>query len=170
MICVTMKKLIPFLISLLFMIPAFAQETETEEVPIDPKAKDKINAARAAYITERLDLTPEEAEKFWPVYREFVKERQALRQQYRDAKKKGTDEKELIELDLKIKQQELDLEKDYSGRLQKIISAQKLMQLRQAEGDFRRILIRQIQTQRIRQERREEMLERQQERIRQRNN
>jgi hypothetical protein len=76
----------------------------------------------------------------------------------------------LIDLDLKIKQQELDLEKDYSGRLQKVISAQKLMHLRQAEGDFRRLLIRQIQNQRVKQERRENMRERQQQRLQQRNN
>jgi hypothetical protein len=167
---VIMKKLLQIFLTLLLTIPALAQEVDPEETQIDPKAKDKINAARAAYITERLGLTPEEAEKFWPVYREYVQKRQDLRKQFREAKKAGKDEKELIDLDLKIKQQELDLEKDYSGRLQKVISAQKLMHLRQAEGDFRRLLIRQIQNQRVKQERRENMRERQQQRLQQRNN
>lgn len=165
-----MKKLLQIVLALLLAIPVFAQDADPEDAPIDPKAKEKINAARAAYITERLGLTPEEAEKFWPVYREYVQKRQHLRKQFREAKKSGKDEKELIDLDLKIKQQELDLEKDYSGRLQKVISAQKLMNLRQAEGDFRRILIRQIQQRQIRQERREGMRERQQQRLQQRNN
>lgn len=166
----TMKKLLQILLMMFLMIPAFAQEIDPEDAPIDPKAKEKINAARAAYITERLGLTPEEAEKFWPVYREYVQKRQDLRKQFREAKKAGKDEKELIDLDLKIKQQELDLEKDYSERLQKTISAQKLMNLRQAEGDFRRLLIRQIQNQRVKQERRQNMRDRQQQRIQQRNN
>ena len=165
-----MKKLLQIMLALLLAIPVLAQETDPEDAAIDPKAKEKINDARAAYITERLGLTPEEAEKFWPVYREYVQKRQDLRKQFREAKKSGTAEKELIELDLKIKQQELDLEKDYSGRLQKVISAQKLMNLRQAEGDFRRILIRQIQQRQLRQERREGMRERQQQRLQQRNN
>jgi hypothetical protein len=165
-----MKRLLQIVLFTFLVIPAFAQEADPEEAQVDPKAKEKINAARVAYITERLALTPEEAEKFWPVYREFVLKRQELRHQLRDAKKKGEADQALIDLDLKIKQQELDLEKDYSGRLQKIISAQKLMSLRQAEGDFRRILIRQIQQRQLRQERRENIRDRQQQRIQQRNN
>src|SRR5688572_13194852 len=114
----TMKRLLQILLFLVCVSPAFAQEPDPDvEVQIDPKAKEKINAARVAYITERLELTPEEAEKFWPVYREFVQKRQDLRKDYRQGVKRGVDEKTLIDLDLKIKQQQLDLERDYSGRL-----------------------------------------------------
>jgi hypothetical protein len=167
-----MKRLLQILLLVLCVTPAFAQEVveQDEEVQIDPKAKAKIDAARIAYITERLGLTPEEAEKFWPVYREFVQKRQDLRKEYRQGVKKGADEKTLIDLDLKIKQQQLDLERDYSGRLQKVVSAQKVITLRQAEGDFRRMLLRQIQQRQIRQEKREDIRERQQQRLQQRNN
>lgn len=169
-----MKHLLKIFFLLLLAMPAMAQqeaEPDPEETPAaDPKVKEKINAARVAYITERLGLTAEEAEKFWPVYREYVQKRQGLRKQFRDAKKSGTDEKELLDLDLKLKQQELDLEKDYSGRLQKVISAQKLMSLRQAEVDFRRLLLRQIQQRQMREDRRQNMRDRQQQRIQQRNN
>ena len=167
-----MKRLLQILLFVLCVTPAFAQETvePDEEVQIDPKAKAKIDAARIAYITERLGLTPEEAEKFWPVYREFVQKRQDLRKEYRQGVKRGVDEKTLIDLDLKIKQQQLDLERDYSGRLQKVVSAQKVITLRQAEGDFRRMLLRQIQQRQIRQEKREDIRERQQQRLQQRNN
>jgi hypothetical protein len=167
-----MKNLLTIFLLLLLAGPAVAQqEADPEEAQAaDPKVKEKINAARAAYITERLGLTSEEAEKFWPVYREFVQKRQDLRKQFRDAKKSGQDEKTLLDLDLKIKQQEVDLEKDYSGRLQKVISAQKVMSLRQAEVDFRRLLLRQIQQRQIREDRRQNMRDRQQQRLQQRNN
>lgn len=156
-----MKRLLQIVLLIVCVLPAFAQEVDPDdEIQVDKKAKEKINAARVAYITERLKLTPEEAEKFWPVYREFVEKRQGLRKQYREQKKSGANEQTLIDLDLEIKQQELDLEKDYSGRLQKIVSAQKLITLRQAEGDFRRMLIRQIQQRQIRQERRETIRQR----------
>lgn len=162
-----MKTLKIFLL-LLCTLPAFAQNENTDDIrQLDPKAEKKIKAAHAAYVTERLGLTPEEAEKFWPVYREYAQKRQQLRQQFRDARQKGQDEKTLIDLDLRIKQQELDLEKDYSGRLQKVITPQKLMHLRQAEGDFRKLLLRQIQQ---RQERREQMRDRTEQRRQQRNN
>jgi hypothetical protein len=162
-----MKTLKIFLL-LLCSLSAFAQDDDTDDIQqLDPKAEKKIIAAHAAYVTERLGLTPEEAEKFWPVYREYAQKRKELRQQFREAKRNGQDEKTLIDLDLKIKQQELDLEKDYSGRLQKVITPQKLMNLRQAEGDFRRLLLRQIQQ---RQQRREQMRDRSQQRLQQRNN
>ncbi|MBT1697757.1 hypothetical protein KK083_12770 [Fulvivirgaceae bacterium PWU4] len=163
-------KTLKILLLLLCVVPAFAQEDEAMEIDRDPKAQQKIKAAHAAYITECLGLTPDEAEKFWPVYREYAGKRQELRQQFRDARKNGQDEKALLDLDLKIKQQELDLEKDYSGRFQKIITPQKLMNLRQAEGDFRRLILRQIQQRQQQIEKRHQMRDRSNQRLQQRNN
>lgn len=164
-----MRLLKIFFLSLISLC-AVAQDDDQDIVQPDPKAAQKIKAAHAAYITERLGLTPEEAEKFWPVYREYSQKRQEIRQQYRTAKEKGTSEKELLDLDLKVKQQQLDLEKDYSGRLQRVITPQKLMNLRQAEGDFRRLILRQIQQRQMNQERRQQQRDRTQQRLQQRNN
>ena len=158
-----------FLFSLI-SFGAMAQDDDQEIVQPDPKAEQKIKAAHAAYITERLGLTPEEAEKFWPVYREYSQRRQEIRQQLKTARDKGTPEKELLDLDLKLKQQQLDLEKDYSGRMQKLITPQKLMNLKQAEGDFRKLLLRQIQQRQMHQERRQQQRERTLQRLQQRNN
>lgn len=167
-----MKNLLTIFLLLLLALPAAAQqEPDPDETQAaDPKATERIKAARVAFITDRLGLTSEEAEKFWPVYREFVQKRIDLRKQFRDAKKSGQDEKALLDLDLKIKQQEVDLQKDYSERLQKVISAQKLMSLRQAEVDFRRLLLRQIQQRQMHEDRRQNMRDRQQQRLQQRNN
>ena len=164
-----MKLATIFLFSLISFC-VVAQDDDQDIVQPDPKAEQKIKAAHAAYITERLGLTPEEAEKFWPVYREYSQKRQEIRQQLKTAREKGTSEKELLDLDLKVKQQQLDLEKDYSGRLQKVITPQKMMNLRQAEGDFRRLLLRQIQQRQMHQERRQQQRERTQQRLQQRNN
>lgn len=163
-------KTLKIFVFLLFTVPAFAQEDEPEALQQDPKAQQKIKAAHAAYITERLGLTPGEAEQFWPIYREYVSKRQAIRQQFRDAKRSGQDEKSLLDLDLKVKQQQLDLEKDYSGKLQKVITPQKLMNLRQAEGDFRKLILRQIQQRNQNIERRQQQQDRSQKRLQQRNN
>lgn len=142
-----MKKILFLFLIILSGLSAFAQD----DGPIrDPRAREKIRAAHAAYITERLELTSAEAEKFWPVYREYGDKRRELRQQFRDAKRSGENEKDLLDLDLGIKQQELDLEKEYSIRLQKIISPEKLVKLREAEIDFRKLLLRQIQQRRRR--------------------
>ncbi len=162
-----MKKLLLIALVAFGSLTTMAQDDEPIQ---DPKTRSKIDAARAAYITERLGLTPQEAEKFWPVYREFAEKRQDMRKDYVEARKRGMEDKELVEMGLKIKQQELDLEKDYSGRLMNIITPQKLMNLRQAEGEFRQIIIKQIQQRQQNADRQRQLRDRNQKQLQQRNN
>jgi len=170
-----MKKLLILFVCLLMTATAFAQNEEPAN--IDPKAQEKIKAARIAFITERLGLTPAEAEKFWPVYREFAMKREDLRKQYRDNRKNPDpnktveqNEKDALDLGLKLKQNELDLEKEYSGKLLNVVPAQKVMALRKAENDFRKILIDQIQKRQMLQQQRQQQLDKNDQRLRQRNN
>ena len=129
---------------MLSSIICWSQAEQTERTH-DRGGREKIRAAHAAYITERLELTSSEAEKFWPVYREYGQKRKAFRQQFNEAKRSGDSEKSLVDLDLEIKQKMLDLEKEYSKQFQQIISAEKVLKLRQAEIDFRKLVLRQIQ-------------------------
>lgn len=170
-----MKKIIIILLG--FFITAAAVAQEEEPVVRDPKAQEKIKAARIAFITERLGLTPAEAEKFWPVYREFSLKREDLRQQYRENRKNPDpnktveqNEKDALDLGLKLKQRELDLEKEYSGKLLNAVPAQKVMALRGAEHDFRKLLIDQIQKRQMMQQQRQKQLDKNDQRLRQRNN
>ncbi len=164
-----MKKITTIFLLVVCAQLAFSQADDLEITP-DPKGREKIKAAHAAYVTERLGLTPAEAERFWPIYREYAQKRQDLRVQYRDSRKTNGDEKVLLDQELQLKQQELDLERNYSGRFQEAISPQKVMKLRQAEGDFRRLLLQQIQQRQSQQDRQQQMRNRQQQRIQQRNN
>jgi hypothetical protein len=170
-----MKNILTLFISFLLIAPVLAQDEELAAQ--DLKAQEKIKAARIAFITERLGLTPDEAEKFWPVYREFTMKRQEIKQEFKDNRKnpdpKKTveeNEKESLDLGLKLKQQELDLEKEYSGKLLKVVPAQKVMALRKAEDDFRKILLDQIQKRQMLQQQRQRQLDRTEQRLRQRNN
>jgi hypothetical protein len=170
-----MKNILTILVSFLLFVPALAQDDEPEQQDI--QAQEKIKAARIAFITERLGLTPEEAEKFWPVYREFSMKRQEMKREFKvnqkqqDPKKTAEEnQKDAIERGLKLKQRELDLEKEYSGKLLNTVPAHKVMALRQAEDDFRRILLDQIQKRQMLQQQRQRQLERNDKRLRQRNN
>ena len=153
---------------ILMTLAAFAQDDELPQ-PQDQKVRDKIEAARIAYITDQLELTPAEAEKFWPIYREFAEKRREIRQQLRQTRKANPNQsdEELVNQQFKAKQQELDLEKDYSGRLIKVISAQKLRSLPQAEKNFRQMILDQIQRRHMQQER---LRERSQQQLQKRNN
>ena len=140
-------------------IRASAQQPEPGD---NATLKDKIRAAEIGYLSKQLELTPAEAEKFWPIYNEFTQKRTGLRQQYKDAERNinpnNPDPKQqqaLVDLGLKIKQDELTLEKEYSGRLMNVISAQQMLNLRQAERDFRNIIINMLNNRRLQQQRKE---------------
>lgn len=142
--------------------------------PNRAEMKQKIEAARIALITERLNLSPDQAEKFWPVYNEFTSERKALREEFKPDKKalKAKEEmteaerKEFLKRGLELKQKELDLEKEYSGKMLNVISTEQMLSLRGAEKDFKRMLLERVQRQRGQQMQRQQMRERQQQRQR----
>ncbi len=149
---------------LLGLTPAsFAQEENLpQQQTIDPKAREKVEAARIALITNRLGLSPDQAERFWPIYREFSQKRGEIRQEFR-IRQQGLDphnpdpkkQQELVNFGLQLKQKDLDLEKDYSGRIMQVISAQQLLSLRKAEQDFRQLILNQLQQRRALQQRKE---------------
>ena len=163
-----MKAVFKIIFLSVMAVSAFAQDEDLPQ-PQDQKVRDKIEAARIAYITDQLQLTPGEAEKFWPVYREFAEKRRGIRQQMREARTAdpAQTDQEAVDQQFKMKQQELDLEKDYSGRLLKVISAQKLRSLPQAERKFRQMILDQIQRRQMQQER---LRDRNQQQLQKRNN
>jgi hypothetical protein len=145
-------------ITLLFLIGAHLSFGQSDD------AKQKIESARIAVITERLNLTPEQAQEFWPLYNEFLTKRKAFRQDYNNAKSKvdvenasEKERKELLEYGMSLKERSLTLEKEYSDRMLGVISAKQIMELRQAEDDFKKMLLRQIERRRIQEQRRDNM-------------
>ena len=165
-------------ITLLLAMTSWVAVAQEEDAPppqtIDPKVREKVEAARIALITNRLGLSPEQAEKFWPVYREFAQKRQEIRKEFRQVqqgvernKPDQQKQEELVKLGFQLKQNELNLEKDYSGRIMSIISAQQMLNLRKAEQDFRLLIINQLQQRRAMQQRKEILRDKNQ-RLRQR--
>lgn len=171
-----MKFLMAFSFAIV-LLPAWAQDEDDLPAGQDPNVRSKIQAARVAYITDQLALTPEEAEKFWPIYREFSLKRKDLRQQLHNAKvnpdpNKTTEQNDqaLVNKQFDLKQKELDLEKDYSSRLLKVISAQKLRTLPDAERRFRQMILEQIQRRQQQQERQRTLRDQSQKKLQERNN
>ena len=141
------------------------------------KAMQQIEAARIAMITKRLGLSPDQAQRFWPVYNEFSTKRREIRSRLNEARV-GMDPKNLsdqesqrlMELGLEIRQSEVNLEKEYAGRLWKVISAQQVLALRKAEGDFRTLILQRIEEQRRQQMNRQRNLQRQEDQRQRGNN
>jgi hypothetical protein len=143
----------------------------------DKDARQKIESARIALITERLGLTPEQAQKFWPVYNEYNQQRRDLIQELQTARKNVdmdnlTEEQgqALMKLGLNIKERQLQLEKTYSQRLTQVISTQQLLSLRKAEEDFRKMIIQRLEERKRQQMRRDQMIKRREELMKDRGN
>ena len=146
-----MKKILVILTTFL-SIQTFAQS---------PEALKKIEAAKIALITERLQLSPEQAEKFWPVYREYGNKNKAIKKDFEVARRdfdpnsaSEEENKKMLEMANTVKQRQLDLEKEYSQRILNIITSRQLNNLKKAESDFREMLLRRIKAQQMRQQQR----------------
>lgn len=112
---------------------------------------EKIKALKTAYITEQLGLTSDEAEKFWPIYNRYDEKFHDLRKKEKSEifhkLKEGlenvneTDANHLIEKSFSLESEELELRKQLTAELRKVISAKKIIILKKAENDFKRELL-----------------------------
>jgi hypothetical protein len=111
---------------------------------------DRIEAQRVAFITDRLRLTPAEAQVFWPVYNEYDAKRHELTKNFHKAlagdEKAFEDmtDKEAIELadnQLIEAQKLLDLRKEYHSKFKSVLPPQKVLGLYESEKDFQKQLI-----------------------------
>jgi Spy/CpxP family protein refolding chaperone len=123
--------------------PVFSQERGA--------AREKIETAKIGFITNRLNLTSEQAPKFWPVYNEYNAKKQEIRRGLRQLKTDSTattatDEKLLEGMKemMQLKQKEVDLEKDYMNRFLKVINPRQLTELYHTEQDFRKELLKML--------------------------
>ncbi|NJM80418.1 MAG: sensor of ECF-type sigma factor [Flavobacterium sp.] len=136
------------LIALLLTSFSFAQGGMKEK-------KEKIKALKVAYITEQLDLTTEEAQKFWPVYNAFDDKQfdikhnkmKVILNQFENGGINNLSEKEAFDLISKMDTYEDEmhnLKKKYVKDLLTVLPAKKIIKLKKAEDEFNRKLLREF--------------------------
>ncbi len=140
----------------LYLLLLFATST-TFSQDYDEKL-DRVKALRVAFITEKLELTPAESEKFWPVFNAYDKNQVELNKQKRQLIKKlhprnsaSLSENELNKLmkeDEKIEDDILNNRKQLSQNLQGVIPTKKILMLRKLEIEFKQKLLDRIKTRR----------------------
>jgi len=117
--------------------------------PNAERRNERVQALRIAIFTEVLQLTPEEAQGFWPIYNEYLDKREALVQQYRPAKQldamSDAEVEEQIKRHFEQQQRELDLEKEVFQKLRKVLPLRKIAKIPQAEREFRESLLKKLQ-------------------------
>jgi len=114
---------------------------------------EKIKAEKISYFTSKLDLTPVEAQAFWPVYNEFEKKRFDIHRQIHDfermhdediAKLSESEIDKMINNYIDSFEKEALLLKEYNNQFQKILPDKKVLMLYRTENEFRSHLIREF--------------------------
>lgn len=142
-----MKKVTFIIITLLFCFKGNAQKQ---------KGREKIRAFKIAFITEKLDLTQSEAEKFWPIYNAYDKKNIELHREKRFSIKKnikkvgGIDNlnentaKELIGKMERLEKKRFNNKMEFRNKIKDIISYKKLLKLEITEHEFNHKLMRKL--------------------------
>jgi hypothetical protein len=146
-----MKHIYTFIL-LLFSTLLFSQDTDGRI--------ERVKALRIAYISDRLNLTPEEAQKFWPVFNQFDDKQFELHRQKRQLMHKlrpentaNLSDKESSQLMAEDERLETEIQnnkKQLVKNLHGIIPNQKILMLRQIEVEFKQKLLNQIKNRRER--------------------
>jgi len=138
-----MKKLF-ILISLALLlcnVKALAQE----------RMRERIQEARKEYILKRLELNAEQQKKFLAIYEEYIKKQHELQKKLRQLRIEtatlSLSDAEIatdLETMLQLRQQELDLEKEFLNKAKGTLSIKQIAEMYKAEKDFVKTVLRNL--------------------------
>jgi hypothetical protein len=117
--------------------------------------REKLESAKIAFITNRLDLSADQAKEFWPIYNEYEKKKfetrtRLMREGYRMSNRGQNDlsaqqSEELIKMHLKSREEDLSNEKAYIEQLKGVITGRQILRLLSIDESFLRdYLMRQV--------------------------
>ncbi len=150
----TKQKVKLFLLILAFTpLALFSQDNTQQDNKQD--RRDRVETMHIAYLSQRLNLTSGEAQKFWPIYNQYKADQDELRKQRQQnvqaVKNAGgvdnmsdADVKKLIATETDLETRELELRKQYVIKFQQAIPIQKVAKFFIAQDEFKRFLLNQL--------------------------
>jgi hypothetical protein len=90
----------------------------------------RIEALKIAYLTKKLNLSTDEAQKFWPIYNEYMGE----------IRKTRIDARQNQEGEIPTEEKLLNIRKKYNGEFNKALSSEKVNTFFKAEKEFGTVL------------------------------
>ena len=109
---------------------------------------DRIKTLKVAFLTEQLELTETEAQKFWPIYNAHEKEMEMLRITAREKRRNlnidalsESDAKKVLKDLIAFEKEQHELKAELSENLLTAIPAKKIIKLRFAETAFNKRIL-----------------------------
>lgn len=143
-----MKKLL--LISILTVF-TFGLATAQGKGNHTSEVYEKMRAEKISFLTEKLSLTPSEAQAFWPIYNEFEKKRFEIQKQKHNFERmpnekydvlSGAEIEKLTNNYIDSFEKEAQLLKEYNKQFLKVLPKKKVLLMYRTENEFRGHLIR----------------------------
>jgi hypothetical protein len=142
----TMKRIIFCMLvpALIFLTDLSAQNPNLE----------RLNAYKIGFITKRLNLTSQEAEKFWPIYNDFQDkknkiqlERIEINRNFNQNELNMSDREmsEAAERIVNLEMREAELAREFHDKIKTVLSPVKILRLYQAENQYRIQLLKELQ-------------------------
>jgi hypothetical protein len=117
------------------------------------QVRERINSERIAFFTEKIDLSQEEAEKFWPVYNEYSDRKEDINREMQKQRfsisRNGTnmsdaEMEESLKKYVTLQNDEHELFNEYHQKFVNILAPRKVMMLYVAEIQFKQYLLRKL--------------------------
>ena len=114
--------------------------------------KNRMESYRIAYLTEKLDLSPEEAQRFWPIYNKFRDELKEIRKDAKGQKAiqdmTDSEAENAINGNFEREEKVSALKKEYVKKLKGVIPSKKIAKLQQVEQDFKKEVLQRMKDRR----------------------
>jgi hypothetical protein len=148
-----------FMLLLMFGVLTFSQAQRTPPTPPNPPRppagldENRIKSLKIAHLTERLNLSSEDATKFWPIYNQFEDKKLALQKEIAKLEVSlEMDDKEANAFILKSMenaQKLVNLRQEQINALKGVLSIQQLAMLQISDRDFGRMVLTEVQGRRF---------------------
>lgn len=119
-----MKKIVPILFLIACAMTALAQDDK--ELSDDQPDGGRLEALKIAYLTKKLNLSPEEAQRFWPIYNNYAAEIRRARVEQRQRKVP----------EIEIEERILGIRKKYNSEFSRALNSEKINTFFRSEKDF----------------------------------
>ncbi|WP_298894444.1 hypothetical protein [uncultured Psychroserpens sp.] len=143
---VHMKKTLITILFIALTISAFGQRKERQE---------RLKALKVAFITEKLELTSDEAEKFWPVYNAIEEKKEVLRKEVQTIRREldfdaltDTEANKLLKDLMGLENRKHNLQIKQVNDLLQVIPAKKIILLKVVEEQFKAQMLKELRKRR----------------------
>ncbi|MFW5962930.1 MAG: hypothetical protein ACOCRW_00915 [Bacteroidota bacterium] len=132
---------------MLLSISAAGQEDKNQSI------REQIQTEKIAFFTEKIGLTMQEAEKFWPVYNEYWDKKNKIDEEREKSMNAYLNNpeifsrkeiEELVDNYVDYRMQKAELLKEYHKKFKEVLPVEKVVRVYVADYDFKAYLLNKI--------------------------